>query len=194
MTLERESVSTLMFRLENITCAPISIHDNWPKVYGIQTKWSVTAALFAYHEKDSDCVYVYREYTGKNMTPQEHAKKISELEPAVEWTPGMYDLTESDDLSGLYHKAGLRTLTKVNALKEEGLMEVLQRLQNSSLKVFDTCPKTLQELDLYRDRNSPHKGSAPLVDCLRYIVQSGLEVACGKPFPDFFYKQTPGYV
>lgn len=186
-----------------ITCEPFPIPDHWPKVFGLDFGWnpSPTAALFAAHDRDNDVLYLYGEYAAKELTPQHHALHL--IKRGADWIPGVYDpagkissLKDGENLVDLYHEAGIRYLTKADNSKEKGLLSVLQRMQNGQLKIFSSCTQTLSEFRMYaRDEHGiPKKGNDHLMDCLRYIVMSGLSAARTQTYAHPLLPRAVGYV
>ena len=170
---------------ELILCDSFEIPDWWPRVYGLDFGWSnPTAALFVAHDRDNDILYCYGEYAVKELTPQQHAVELTKR--GTSWIPGVYDPAgaqsaqkDGEKLVQLYRASGLRYLSKANNSKEEGIMKVLQRMQNGQLKIFNSLTKTIGELQIYSrdEKGIPKKGNDHLMDCLRYIVMSGLHIA-----------------
>jgi hypothetical protein len=77
-----------------------------------------------------------------------------------------------------YRDLGLHIQEAVNAV-ETGLYTVYQRLSGSRLKVFKTLPNWLSEYRLYRrdEKGRVVKERDHLMDCTRYGIMSGLNVA-----------------
>jgi len=185
-----------------ITCAPFVIPDYWPRVFALDFGWnpSPTAALFAAHDRDNDVLYITGEYAVKELTPQHHAGNLLKL--GADWMPGVYDpagrissLKDGEKLVDLYQEAGIRYLSKADNSKEKGLMRVLQRMQNGQLKIFSSLSRTLTEFRMYaRDEDGiPKKGNDHLMDCLRYIIMSGLSIARSKVHPLQYYRGLGGH-
>jgi len=168
-----------------ITVAPFDIPKHWARVYGLDFGWTnPTAALFAAIDRDSDVVYLIGEYYVAERTPQQHAHNLIQMNAAN--MVGVYDPAgeqasqrDGGDLATLYRQSGLKYLTKANNAKEEGVMAVLQRFQSSKLKIFSTLTHTLKELRMYNrdEQGKIKKGNDHLMDCLRYLIMSGLRIA-----------------
>lgn len=172
----------------HVVTKPFPIPDHWPRVYGLDFGWSnPTAALFAAHDRDNDILYCYSEYAQSEKTPEQHVTALTGRE--ANWIPGVYDPAgkissqkDGQNLIALYREAGLRYLSKADNAKEKGIMKVLQRMQNGGLKIFSTLSQTLTEFRMYArdDKGIPKKSNDHLMDCLRYIVMSGLPLARAK--------------
>ncbi|WP_440682122.1 terminase large subunit domain-containing protein [Cysteiniphilum halobium] len=174
-----------------ITVAPFDIPKHWARVYGLDFGWTnPTAALFAAIDRDSDVVYLIGEYYVSERTPQQHAHNLIQMNAAN--MVGVYDPAgeqasqrDGGDLATLYRQSGLKYLIKANNAKEEGVMAVLQRFQSSKLKIFNTLTHTLKELRMYNrdEQGKIKKGNDHLMDCLRYLIMSGLRIAINqKPY------------
>jgi phage terminase large subunit-like protein len=168
-----------------IVCKPCPLPDYWPKVYGMDFGWnpSPTAVLFAAHDRDNDIVYIYAEYTDTEKTPAEHVYQLNQRGYDLSKMAGVYDPAgkisaqkDGENLITLYRKSGVMNLSKADNSKEKGLMTVLERMQKGGLKIFSTCHKTLKEFRMYaRDENGiAKKENDHLMDCMRYIIMSGL--------------------
>jgi hypothetical protein len=94
------------------------------------------------------------------------------------------------------------TLSPANNSREKGVQTTLQRMQNGKIKIFKSLTKLLSEYRMYaRDEEGLIKdGNDHLLDCLRYIVMSGLGMAATKhdkknPYQDFISRHpAPSYV
>jgi phage terminase large subunit-like protein len=172
-----------------IVCDPRPIDDHWGLIYGLDFGWnpSPTAVVFAAHDRSNDVIYFYDEYGETEQTPNYHAEQIKKR--GGEWMPGVYDpagkisaINDGSKIVDLYRKEGLHWLSKANNAKEEGIMTVLQRMHRGGIRIFSTMHKTLAELRMYaRDENGiPVKGNDHFMDCMRYIVMSGLWISRSK--------------
>lgn len=165
---------------------PFPIPEHWARVYGLDFGWnpSPTAAVFAAHDRDADVLYLTAEYAATELTPQKHAVHL--LTMGANWMPGVFDPAgkisaqkDGEKLIHLYRDAGLRCLVPANNSKEEGVMRVLERMQSGRLKIVSTLRGVLSEWRVYSrdDTGIIKKGNDHYMDCMRYIVMSGLSVA-----------------
>ena len=186
-----------------IVCDPFNIPDYWPRVYGLDFGWTApTAALFGAHDRDNDVIYFYAEYALPELTPQQHATNLLKL--GADWIPGVFDpsglqssVKDGDKLAQVYNDVGLIHLYKADNAKEAGVAKTLTRMQNGQLKLFSTLNQTLKELRIYgRDEHGIiRKGNDHLMDCMRYTVMSGLEVARPQKMPrSIRQNQAGGYL
>lgn len=159
----------------------IPIPEHWPKAYALDVGWNKTASLFMAHDKDSDVVYVYSEYGRGQAEPSIHASAIN----ARKVRPGVIDPAargrsqhDGSSLMEIYRSLGL-SLSPADNSVEAGIYEVWQRLSSGRIKIFKSCIQTRQEYRMYRrdDRGRVVKENDHFMDCLRYLVMSGLQIA-----------------
>ena len=162
-----------------VSCEPFPIPDHWPRCYALDTGWGMTAALWAAWDRDSDTVYVYAEYYRPESPPHVHAHSVGRRGI---WIPGVFDPSarnrKPDDGRAIlqdYIREGLDLAPADNAV-ESGIHKVVQRLSDGTLLFFAGLSSTKYEFVVYRrDKNSRVlKEDDHLMDCLRYIVSSGL--------------------
>lgn len=184
-----------------ITCVPFEIPDFWPRVFGLDFGWKdPTAALFAAHDRDNDVIYIYGEYAVSELTPQHHANEL--IKQGASWMHGVHDPSgnqtnqkDGSQLAELYRQSGIRNLSKADNSREPGVLTVLQRMQNNKLYIFNTLHKTLREYRMYARKDGIIKdGNDHLMDCLRYIIMSGIPLArtrdINKMMPPKFGRQN----
>jgi len=165
---------------------PFAIPRHWVRCYGMDVGWKRTAALWCAIDRDTDTAYIYTEhYMGKNH-PSTHATSIR---ARGEWIPGVIDPAargrsqrDGEQLLVDYINLGLDLQPTQNAV-EAGIFAVWERLSTGRLKVFSTCQYFWYEYRFYRrDQNGNIvKENDHLMDCLRYIVLSGMQRATIQP-------------
>lgn len=170
---------------ETFVVNPFLIPEYWSKVYAIDFGWTApTAVMFGAYDRDNDIVYLYAEYYQAERTPQQHAVNLCNMGAST--MHGVYDPAgeqksqkDGGDIVSLYRQSGLHHMSKANNAKEEGVMKVLQRFQNSKIKVFSTMTQTLREFRMHArdEKGDIKKGNDHLMDCMRYLVMSGLYAA-----------------
>lgn len=144
----------------SIICEPIKIPNHWPQINGVDFGWDHPfGAVNLAWDRDSDCVYVCKEYAARETTPILHAAAIK---PWGDWIPvawphdGLqHDKGSGDELAANYKRQGLKMLPEKatfpdggNGL-EAGIMDMLDRMQTGRWKVFSTCGGWLGEFRLY---------------------------------------------
>lgn len=160
-----------------ITCDPFEIPNHWPRLFAMDFGWTdPTALLFFAHDKDNDIVYVYSEYKVSQRTPQEHCFQIKDR--GIDWIPGKYDPAgrgksqiDGQNLVALYRNSGMN-LSKANNAIQEGIITVLQRMQNGKIFIFKNLNLLLSELRMYArdEKGNITGGNDHLLDCLRYGI------------------------
>ena len=92
----------------------------------------------------------------------------------------------------MYYDLGL-DLTKADNSVETGIYQVYQQLLSGQLKVFSTCEAFFREFRLYRrdDKGNIIKKDDHLLDALRYVIMSGIDIAMPKPVFTESYESIP---
>ncbi len=168
-----------------VTVQPFAIPSHWAKVYALDFGWTnPTAALFAAIDRDNDLMYLTAEYYVAERTPQQHTYELIQM--GADKIPGVYDPAgeqssqkDGEAIATLYRQSGLHNLSKAINAKEKGVMDTLTRFQNGKLKIFTTLTQTLREFRMYNrdEKGIIKKGNDHLMDCMRYLVVSGMGVA-----------------
>ena len=169
-----------------IVCDPFQVPGHWPMVYALDVGWKRTAAIWGAWDRESDIVYLWSEHYRGNAEPSIHADAIRSR---ADWIPGVIDPAargrsqhDGEQLMWKYQQLGLDLVKAKNAV-ESGIFEVWQRLSSGRLKVFSSNQNTLAEFRLYRrdKKGQVVKENDHLMDCMRYLVMSGLDAATTVP-------------
>lgn len=173
---------------EALLCDPFKIPDHFIQCYGMDVGWNRTAALWAAHDVEGDTVYLYSEHYRGEAEPPVHAAAIR---ARGAWIPGVIDPAargrgqrDGHSLLNDYQQLGLDTLSTADNALEAGIHKVWTRMSTGRLKVFRTLANFIAEFRFYqRDEKGRVKdGQADhLLDCLRYIENSGLARAITRP-------------
>jgi hypothetical protein len=175
---------------ESILVDPFPLPPFWPKVYALDVGWNKTAALWCAWDREADVVYLYSEHYQGEEKPTVHA---SAIKARGSWIPGVIDPAargrsqeDGRQLYQLYLNEGLDLSPALNAV-ESGIYEVWQRLSTGRLKVFRGLGNFLSEFRLYRrdEKGKIVKKLDNLLDCVRYICSSGLEIAKTDPHGNY---------
>jgi len=162
-----------------ILVEPFDVPAYWPRGYGMDVGWNMTAAIFAAHDRETDVLYLIGEYARAQAEPSVHAAGIR---ARGEWLQGVIDPAargrSQKDGSRLlqdYRDQGLRVNEALNAV-EAGIYEVYQRLSTGRLKVFRTLQHWLGEYRIYRrdKKGAVVKEGDHLMDATRYLILSGI--------------------
>lgn len=147
----------------DIVIDPISVPGHWVQINGLDFGWDHPfAAVNLAWDRESDTVYVCKEYAARETTPIIHAAAIK---PWGEWLPVAWphdglqhqvsDKASAEQLKTLYANQGLNMLSEMathpgggNGV-EAGIMDMLDRMKTGRWKVFSTCTGWIQEFRLY---------------------------------------------
>lgn len=171
-----------------VLCDPFPIPDWMHQCFALDVGWKRTAALWCAYDPNTDIAYLYSEHYRGEAEPPVHAAAIR---ARGTWMPGVIDPAargrgqrDGERMMKVYQDLGLDTLTASSNELEAGIYECWIRLSTGRLKVFRTLLNWLAEFRFYqRDEKGKVKdGQADhLMDCMRYIVLSGLARACVRP-------------
>jgi len=169
-----------------IVVEPFEWPHFWKQCYALDVGWNRTAALWAAYDSEHDVAYLVSEHYRAQAEPPIHAQAIL---ARGKWIPGVIDPAargrsqrDGQDLFGIYTDLGLRLSPADNAV-EAGIYEVWTRLSTGRLKVFSTLTNWRAEYRLYRrdEKGRVVKEHDHLMDCCRYLVMTGLDIAAFKP-------------
>jgi len=175
---------------EDITVDPFVIPPNWKKVYALDVGWNRTAALWGAWDEQSDVIYIFSEHYRGQAEPVVHAEGVK---ARGAWIPGVIDPAargrsqeDGKRLIDQYVNQGLNLSFAKNAV-EAGLLNVWQRLSTGRLKLFRGLQNFFAEYRIYRrnEKGDIVKENDHLMDCLRYLCMSGIDVATTAP-PEFW--------
>ncbi len=160
--------------LEDLIVPDMPIPDHWPRAYGMDIGWRITAAVWGALNRDTDTLYLYSEYYRGEAEPVIHAQAIL---GKGKWITGAIDPAargrgqiDGRNLLQMYTDLGLDLKPADNAV-EAGLYTVLTRMAAGKLKIFQSCQNLLSELRLYRrdERGRVVKERDHLCDSMRYL-------------------------
>ena len=149
---------------EDIVVQPFPIPAHWVQIGGIDFGWDhPTAAASLAWDRDSDIVYVTRDYRKREATPLIHA---AALKPWGAWLPWswphdglQHDKGSGEQLAKQYKEQGMKMLPQraqfldgSNGV-EAGLSDMLLRMQTGRWKVFSICQGWLQERQTYHRKD-----------------------------------------
>lgn len=164
---------------ERIKCEPIEIPEYWPRAFALDVGWNNTACLWGAWDRDSDTVYIWSEYKQGQAEPATH---VDAIKSRGLWIPGVIDpasrgRSQKDGIALLdeYTNMGLDLDLADNAV-EAGIHSVYRRMVSGRLKIFETCLQVFDEFRLYRrdEKGKVVKDNDHLMDCLRYLIMSGM--------------------
>lgn len=170
---------------EDIKVNYLKIGSNWKRAFGWDFGWNCTAGVWGAKDPDTSIIYLYGEYYQEHMTPQMHAIAIKKR---GEWIPGISDprgdkSSEADGtaLFKKYADEGIHFTPGNNAL-QSGILDVLSRFENGTLKVCYNLENWWNEFRTYRyDKDNPNKIARDqkdhLMDATRYLISKFDRVA-----------------
>lgn len=167
----------------DIKVDPFPIPSHWLKVYGMDFGKRITAAVWGALDPETDILYIYAEYYGKNQPLAVNASAIRQrsdgiigvIDPAA--TQG--NIVDGTAILDLYRLEGLDLELAARHLVETGLANIQHRLETGRCKIFSTCTNFFNEYNVYaRDEEGKIvKKDDHLMDAWRYMVTSGLHLA-----------------
>ena len=169
---------------------PVQLEDHWPRIAGIDFGWDhPTAVVWVAWDKDEDELYIYDCYRQSKASPSVHAASIrtrSESVPiAYPHDGNRRDSMGNPGLADQYRSLGcnmmLEHFTNPPALGhnkggnsvEEGLMDMLQYMEQGRFHVFNTLVDWFEEFRMYHRKGGkvvPFKDD--LMSATRYAVLS----------------------
>ncbi len=174
---------------------PFDIPAWWPRSYGMDVGWNMTAVVWGARDPETDTLHIYTEYGRGQAEPASHAAAIR---ARGDWMQGTIDpasrgrqQADGIQLRQSYVDLGLALVDADHAV-EAGLFAVYERMTTGRFKVFKTCVGWLSEFRIYRrdEKGNVVKKMDHYMDATRYLVVTG--IALGVPPPD--YLQRMGHV
>lgn len=166
---------------DQITVDDFAIPEHWPRAYGLDVGWKVTAAVYAAIDREADIVYLYSLHYQGQQEPSTHVAGIKargDLKGVIDPAARGRSQKDGEQLLQIYQDLGLDLLPADNS-RESGLFEVYQRLATGRLKVFRSLREWFGEYRIYHRDEKGHivKEKDHAMDATRYVVVSGLDVA-----------------
>lgn len=163
---------------EDITCKPFQIPEWWPKVYGMDTGWHRTAAVWGAQDPDTKIIYIYSEHYLAEAHPAIHA---SAIKTRGNWIIGASDpaganISDGRKIFDLYVEEGLDIVKAEKQDREGGILKVSQMFASGQLKIFTSLGNTLNEIRRYRrdEKGDIVKKNDHAMDAMRYLLTTGI--------------------
>ncbi len=159
----------------------MDIPKHWPRVFGMDVGWNVTAAIWLARDREADRIFAYSEMYSKQE--DQHSDTVKAVKQRGAWIPGVIDpasrgRSQKDGIALLdvYRDLGL-DLQPANNAREAGISQVQQLMESGRLKIFKSCVNFLSEFRKYRrdEKGNVVKKGDHLCDALRYGVLSGID-------------------
>ena len=175
---------------EKLMVDPVHIEDHWPRIAAIDFGWDhPTAVVWGAIDRDEDIFYVYDCYRMSKASPTVHSQAIRSrpnfIPIAYPHDGNRRDSMGNPGLADQYRNLGcnmrLDHFTNPPALGEnkggnsieEGLMAMIQAMENEKFKVFSTLSDWFEEFRMYHRKGGK---VVPLRDDImsatRYAFQS----------------------
>lgn len=160
--------------IESVLVKPFVIPDYYKRMYALDVGWNVTAAVWAAIDPQTDTIYIYDEYYGKEAPPAVHAAAIR---ARGHWIPGVIDpaargrsASDGTQILRAYRDLGLNLLPANNEV-DSGIQNLWQRMTTGNFKVFNTLQDWPREFMLYRRdlKGRIVKTNDHLMDATRYV-------------------------
>lgn len=174
------------------------IPDHYPRAFALDVGWNRTAALWGALDPKTDVLYLYDEHYVAEENPSTHANAIKgygvKSNYRADWIPGVCDPAargrnqkDGTKLIEDYRALGLKVDAAMSKITDAAVHEVWLRLSSGRLKVFSHLQYFFKEYLLYRrDENGKiiESKSRPdhLMDCLKFLVVSGISKMIAVPF------------
>lgn len=164
----------------DFTVTPFELPKHWPRCAALDVGWNRTAAIWAAHDRDTGCVYLYDELYRAKTEP---SQIVFSIHQRGKWIPFVVDPAargrsqkDGSALIDIYRDLGLDVDVADNAV-EAGIYKVWEMLGSGQIKVFRNCANFLAEYRLYRrdEKGRVLKQNDHLMDAARYLIMSGLD-------------------
>ncbi len=180
--------------IDELLVDDFQLPDHWPRCFGMDV--GKTAVVWGALNRDTDVLYLYKEYYSEVYNTVMHAAAIRGQDGRDEWIPGVIDPSglQSNQVDGrkllnIYKSLGLDLAVAENPV-EAGLDAVWIRMSTGRLKVFRSLKRWQNEFGRYhRKKKETEFGVTSKVvkkddhemDATRYMVVSGIQRAKVKP-------------
>jgi len=183
---------------ENLMTDPVHIEDHWPRIAAIDFGWDhPTAVVWCAIDRDEDIFYVYDCYRMSKASPSVHAQTIRGrphfIPIAYPHDGNRRDSMGNPGLADQYRNLGCNLMldhfTNPPALGEnkggnsieEGLMAMIQVMENGKFKVFSTLPDWFEEFRMYHRKGGKVVALRDdIMSATRYAFQSQRFAVSGK--------------
>ena len=175
---------------EDLMIDPISIEEHWPRIAAIDFGWDhPTAVVWCAVDNETDTFYVYDCYRASKASPAVHAEMIKQrphfIPIAYPHDGNRRDSMGNPGLADQYRSLGCNFLlehftnppalgqTKGSNSIEEGLMAMIQYMEDGRFKVFNTLGDWFEEFRMYhRKQGKVVAIRDDLMSATRYAFQS----------------------
>ena len=159
---------------------------HWPRAFGMDVGWKITAAVWGALDRDTDTLYLYSEHYRGEGEPPVH---VAAINSRGAWIKGVIDPAsngrsqhDGQALIDRYRQMGLDIEPADNSV-EAGLFVAFNRMVTGRLKIFKSLSNLRDEFRIYRrdEKGKIVKANDHALDAMRYLVMSGIERMTTKP-------------
>jgi phage terminase large subunit-like protein len=166
---------------------PFKIPRYWPRSFGIDFGWNVTAVIWGAKDPSTGITYLYSEHYQGKLPVAVHASTMKlrgdyiygVCDPSGGGNGGPEGLgwMESFDNEGIV-MTGVRKRGV-----EAGLAQIAVGLEAGQIKIFSTLTNLLEEMQFYRREKGAHdeikivKENDHACDAMRYLITEGMQYA-----------------
>lgn len=163
---------------EEILVDDFQLPRHFLRGYALDVGWNRTAALAGAWDRETDIIYLYREYYRGQAEPAIHIRGIQAF---GKWMTGCIDPAsrgrqqgDGQRLWAMYTGQDRLNLVFAENAVEAGLQEVWERLSTGRLKVFKSLQAWLSEYRIYRrdEDGKIVKLNDHLMDATRYLINT----------------------
>ena len=183
---------------ENLMIDPIHLEDHWPRIAAIDFGWDhPTAVVWCAIDRDEEMFYVYDCYRMSKASPTVHSQAIRSrphfIPIAYPHDGNRRDSMGNPGLADQYRNLGCNVMldhfTNPPALGEnkggnsveEGIMAMLQSMENGKFKVFSTLSDWFEEFRMYHRKGGKVVAIRDdIMSATRYAYQSQRFAMSGK--------------
>lgn len=167
---------------KNISVPRFDIPSWYYKIGGLDFGWDhPTAGAKLAYNPDMDTIYVTAVYKRREATPTIHASALRNWGKLMPWSwphDGLqHDKGSGDQLADLYRQEGLNMLPDRATFEdgtngvEAGVIEMLTRMENGTLKVFEELEPFFEEFRLYHRKDGKIvKEYEDIISAVRYAI------------------------
>mgnify|MGYP005817447595 FL=1 len=175
---------------EDLMVDPLELEEHWPRIAAIDFGWDhPTAVVWCAIDNENETFYIYDCYRASKASPAVHAEVIRQrphfIPIAYPHDGNRRDSMGNPGLAEQYRGLGCNFLLqhftnppglgekKGSNSVEEGIMALLQAMENGKFKVFSTLPNWFEEFRMYHRKEGKVVALRDdLMSATRYAFQS----------------------
>ena len=168
---------------------PFSLPDHWKRFAAMDFGFKdPTVVLWFAVDPDGGTIYQYAEHYLAEAPVGTHAEIIKvknnlagfKIPIACDPSGGGRSIADGTQTRQMYFQDYELPMVSADNSIETGIAKVFQAMLDSKLKIFKTCVNTLKEFRSYSRFKNGFKGDDHAMDCLRYGIMTGQNIATSK--------------